>query len=205
MPDAISAGFPSPRRRILQVTEQEVVYQIKDTRHENTLLEARCTPAEFVAICSRNMFWTGTITPCATSACWRHGRRDRPQQPCLLCSVSTNDPSLPRQRWAASLKKHFGVDPLLDTFGQRMKWVGHKQPVPAALNIRSQRHESETFSESGLSRRTATTVLIATVLSFRRVRSGHSRPDTTLQNAMFAHHVRSLDNSFDFPRVQDRS
>jgi hypothetical protein len=43
--------LPISQKRILKVTEEEVVYQSKDTRTK-TLLEARCTPAEFVATLS---------------------------------------------------------------------------------------------------------------------------------------------------------
>jgi len=39
-------------------------------------------------------------------------------------------PRPPRQLWADSLKKHFGVDPLIDEFGQRLKWAGHRPPAP---------------------------------------------------------------------------
>jgi len=46
--------LPISQKRILQVTEQEAVYQIKDTR-TNTLLEARCAPAEFIALLSQHV------------------------------------------------------------------------------------------------------------------------------------------------------
>jgi cytochrome P450 len=39
-------------------------------------------------------------------------------------------PKPQRQRWADSLKQHFGVDPLIDKFGNPMHWVGRRQPVP---------------------------------------------------------------------------
>lgn len=46
--------LPISQRRILQVTEQEVVYQNKDTRTK-TLVETRCTPAEFLALLSQHV------------------------------------------------------------------------------------------------------------------------------------------------------
>ena len=121
--------LPISQKRILEVTEQEVVYQIKDTRTK-TLLETRSTPAEFVAILKQHvldryhhsMRYFGLLAP----------RTKRLTSAAVFALLGQwPRPKPPRQRWAASLKKHFGVDPLLDTFGQRMKWVGHKQPVPA--------------------------------------------------------------------------
>ena len=122
--------LPISQRRILQVTEQEVVYQIKDTR-TNTLLEARCTPAEFIALLSQHvldryhhsMRYFGLLAP----------RTKRLTSAAVFALLGQQPrPKPPRQRWAASLIKHFGVDPLLDTFGRRMKWVGHRQPVPGS-------------------------------------------------------------------------
>jgi hypothetical protein len=65
--------LPISQRRILHVTEQEVVYQYKDTQQSKEtrmkiVQEACCTPAELLP-CSRNMSWIGTSTPCAISAC----------------------------------------------------------------------------------------------------------------------------------------
>ncbi len=33
-----------------------------------------------------------------------------------------------RLSWAASLRKSFGVDPLLDRRGERMRWIGRLKP-----------------------------------------------------------------------------
>ncbi len=43
--------LPIAQKNILKVTKNEVVYLAKDTRTK-TLQEARCTPAEFVALLS---------------------------------------------------------------------------------------------------------------------------------------------------------
>ena len=40
--------------------------------------------------------------------------------------AQTSKPS--RQSWAESLRKHFGVDPLIDLHGQRMRWTEHRAP-----------------------------------------------------------------------------
>jgi hypothetical protein len=122
--------LPISQKRILQVTGQEVVYQSKDTR-TRTPLEARCTPAEFIALLSQHvldryhhsMRYFGLLAP----------RTKRLTSAAVFALLGQQPrPRHPRQRWAASLIKHFGVDPLLDTFGRRMKWVGHRQPVPGS-------------------------------------------------------------------------
>jgi hypothetical protein len=111
--------LPISQKRILQVTEQEVVYQIKDTRTK-TLLEARSTPAEFIALLSQHildryrhsMRYFGLLAP----------RTKRATSAAVFALLGQQPrPKPPRQRWAASLKKHFGVDPLIDAFGHRMK------------------------------------------------------------------------------------
>lgn len=120
--------LPISQKRILRVTEQQVVYQAKDTR-TNTLLEARSTPAEFVAILSQHvldryrhsMRYFGLLAPRTkklTSAAVFALLGQRPQS------------KPPRQRWADSLKRHFGIDPLIDAFGHRMHWVEHRRSVP---------------------------------------------------------------------------
>ncbi len=38
-------------------------------------------------------------------------------------------PRPPRLSWANSLRKHFGVDPLVDSEGRTMHWTGRLTPV----------------------------------------------------------------------------
>jgi hypothetical protein len=121
--------LPISQKRILEITEQEVVYQSKDTKTK-TLLETRCTLTEFVAILSahvldryqHSMRYFGLLAP----------RTKRQSSAAVFALLSQQPRSRPqRQGWADSLKKHFGIDPLIDAFGHRMQWVGHRQPVPA--------------------------------------------------------------------------
>jgi len=39
-----------------------------------------------------------------------------------------------RLRWATSMQKCFGVDPLVDRAGQRMRWARRVPPVPTLSN-----------------------------------------------------------------------
>lgn len=119
--------LPISLKRILQVTREEVVYESKDTRNR-TLLESRCTPSEFVDMLSQHildryqhsMRYFGFLAP----------RTKRQTSAALFALLGQPArPRPPRQAWADSLKKHFGVDPLIDEFGHRMKWVGHRAPA----------------------------------------------------------------------------
>ena len=129
--------LPIAQNRILQVTEDEVVYLAKDTRTK-TLQETSCTPAEFVAMLSphvldryqHSMRYYGLLAPLTkklTSAAVFAllGQHPRPKPP--------------RQGWADSLKQHFGVDPLIDEFGDSMHWVGRRQPVPVRPGLTARR------------------------------------------------------------------
>ena len=120
--------LPISQKRILKVTAQEVVYLSKDTRTK-TLVETRCTPTEFIAKLSqhvleryqRSMRYFGLLAP----------RTKRQTSAAMFALLGQHKrPKPPRQRWADSLKEHFGVDPLIDASGNRMKWIGYRQPVP---------------------------------------------------------------------------
>jgi hypothetical protein len=116
--------LPISQRRILRVTPDEVVYQSKDTR-THTITENRRRPEELVVMLSlhvldryrHSMRYFGLLAPRtkaqtskAVFALLGQSRRRKP----------------PRQNWAQSMKKHFGVDPLIDSHGQRMRWIGHR-------------------------------------------------------------------------------
>ena len=109
-------------------TQDEVVYLAKDTKTK-TLQETRCTPTEFVAMLSphvldryrHSMRYFGLLAP----------RTKRLTSPAVFELLGQHPrPKPPRQGWADSLKQHFGVDPLVDEFGNPMHWVGRRQPVP---------------------------------------------------------------------------
>jgi hypothetical protein len=120
--------LPIAQNRILKVTEDEVVYLAKDTRTK-TFQETSCTPAEFVAMLSphvldryqHSMRYYGLLAP----------RTKRLTSAAVFALLGQHPrPKPPRQGWADLLKQHFGVDPLIDEFGNPMQWVGRRQPVP---------------------------------------------------------------------------
>jgi Putative transposase len=127
--------LPISQRRILHVTEQEVVYQYKDTQRSKEtgmqiVREARSTPPEFIAMLSEHvldpyqhsMRYFGLLAPRAkrtTSAAFF----------LLLGQKQRSRP--PRLNWRNSLLRDFHVDPLLDNHGQRLHWVRSLQPTSA--------------------------------------------------------------------------
>jgi hypothetical protein len=123
--------LPITQKNILKVTENEVVYLAKETRTK-TLEETHCTPAEFVALlsphvldrCQHSMRYFGLLAP----------RTKRLTCGAVFALLGQHPPPKPpRQPWRDSLKQHFGVDPLIDEFGNPMHWVGRRQPVPDVI------------------------------------------------------------------------
>jgi len=117
---------PIAQRRITYIGERTVTFWYKDKklgRH----LQVQCSPEEFVdrwaqhlperyqhAVRSFGLFAPRALGQCsgAIFAILGQERRPRPR---------------PR-RWADSLKRDFGYDPLLDSAGKRMKWVRRLAP-----------------------------------------------------------------------------
>jgi hypothetical protein len=119
--------LPISQRRILKVSSEEVVYQSKDT-WAKILVEARCSPTEFVAMLSPHVLdrykhsvrYFGLLAP-----------RPKSQSSATLFALigQRKQPKPPRMPWAASRWKHFGVDPLFDSSGHRLRWVRFQQPI----------------------------------------------------------------------------
>ena len=113
--------LPISQRRILSVTDKEVVYQSKDTR-TGILIETRATPPEFVALLSdhvldhyrHSMRYFGLLAPRA-----RHATSSA----IFLLLGQTKRPRPPRPSWRSSLIQNFKADPLRDSKGQPMRWV----------------------------------------------------------------------------------
>jgi Putative transposase len=118
--------LPIGQKRILRVSEEEIVFLGKIKRL-GPQVEYRCTLTEFVGMLSEHvqdryqhsMRYYGLLAP----------RTKKLTSAALFALLGQNQlPKPPRERWAASLKKHFGIDPLLDEFGDRMRWVGRRKP-----------------------------------------------------------------------------
>jgi Putative transposase/Transposase zinc-binding domain len=119
--------LPIAQNRILKVTEDEVIYLAKDTKTK-TLQETRCTPAEFVAMLSPHVLdryqhairYFGLLAPRA---------RNRTSAALFVLLDQDKHPRPKRLSWQASLRRYFGVDPLIDSHGQPMHWLRRQKPV----------------------------------------------------------------------------
>ena len=123
--------LPIAQNRILKVTEDEVVYLAKDTK-KKTLQETRCTPAEFVAMLSphvldryqHSMRYFGLLAP---------GSKARTSAALFLLLGQQKHARPRRLSWAFSLRRDFGVNPLIDSHGQAMHWVRRQEPVTGEI------------------------------------------------------------------------
>ena len=118
---------PIPLNHILKITDQEVRFSAKDTRAKRKV-ELVWPKEKFVATLGEHvpdryrhaMRYFGRLAPrskrrmsAALFALLKQKRRPRPA----------------RLSWADSLGRDFGVNPLVDSRGQRMLWVGRRKPV----------------------------------------------------------------------------
>jgi hypothetical protein len=111
------------------IDRQEIRFVTKDTRTKRTM-ETTYTPADFVAALAdhvpdrylHNVRYFGLLAPRVKS-------QTHDAVFALLGQKRLGKPS--RLRWATSLQKSFGVDPLLDRDGGRMRRV---PPRPAATS-----------------------------------------------------------------------
>ena len=124
---------PIAQHRFRKIDRQEIRFVTKDTRTKRTV-ETTYTPAEFLATLAdhipdryrHNIRYFGLLAP-------RVKGRTHDVVFALLGQERLGKPR--RLRWAAFMKKSFGVDPLLDREGQRMRWTRRLPPAltgPAA-------------------------------------------------------------------------
>ena len=112
---------PIAKWRILKVAAGEVEYVAKDTR-QGVLATARCTLDRFVRLLAAHVpdnyrhaiRYFGILAPRA---------RAQMYAALFLLLGQEQRPRPQRVSWRASLLKYFGVDPMIDSFGQEMHWV----------------------------------------------------------------------------------
>ena len=122
---------PIAQRRFLKVTEREVEFLTKDKRLRR-VVTTRYSIEQFIALWADQVpdryrhaiRYFGLLAPGTKSRTWAalfvllgQERRPRPH----------------RLSWRNSLRKSFGVDPLVDRNGQPMKWVRRQKPLLASL------------------------------------------------------------------------
>ena len=124
---------PIAQHRFRKIDRQEIRFLTKDTRTKQ-MVETTYTPAKFLTTLAdhipdryrHNIRYFGLLSP-------RVKGRTHDAVFALLGQERQGKPW--RLRWAASLRKSFGVDPLLDREGQRMRWTRQVSPAPARGNV----------------------------------------------------------------------
>ena len=118
---------PIAQHRFRTISHQEIRFLTKDTRSGRTV-ETKYSPAEFLKLLAdhtpdryrHNIRRFGLLAPRVKS-------RTHDAVFALLGQETRAKPG--RLRWATSLKKNFGVDPLADNEGQRMRWNRRLPPT----------------------------------------------------------------------------
>ncbi len=118
---------PIAQHRFVTITNQEVQFLRKDLKLKRQVL-TRYSIEEFVAILAEHV-----------PDRYRHGMRHfgllaprckgRTSAALFALLGQVKRPRPRRLGWAISLRKHFGVDPLIDRRGQSMHWVGRLKPM----------------------------------------------------------------------------
>jgi len=126
---------PITESRITFISKDELEYYAKNTRAKQRV-RLRFTPEAFVKTMEQHVpqhyahgvRYFGLLAPrtkhataAGIFALLRQKRRPRRR----------------RLDWATSLRNHFGTDPLIDSRGQQMKWVGRLKPNHAARYLDS--------------------------------------------------------------------
>jgi hypothetical protein len=121
---------PIAQRRLTRAGNHEIEYLFKDTKNKQ-FVRKRYTNEEFVNILMQHvpdrgrhaMRYFGLVSPRSKARLW------------AAIFVLLNQPQHPhplRSSWRWLRLKTFGTDPLLDSFGRPMHWVGRRAPVTAA-------------------------------------------------------------------------
>lgn len=123
---------PIAQHRFRAINRQEISFVTKDTRTKRTV-ETKYTPADFLATLAdhvpdryrHNVRYFGLLAP----------RAKNRSHDSVFAAVGQHRLGKPnRPRWATSLQKTFGVDPLLDRDGERMRWVRRMPPKPVVIS-----------------------------------------------------------------------
>lgn len=120
---------PIAQHRLTKVGNHEVEYLAKDTRNKR-FISKRYTNEEFVNILMQHvpdrgrhaMRYFGLLSPRSKRRVWAG---------LFVLLNQQRRPHPPRLSWRWLRIKTFGTDPLLDSLGQSMHWVGRREPVKA--------------------------------------------------------------------------
>jgi len=117
---------PIAQRRITQITPQAVEFLTKDLKLGQVVTTRYCMP-DFVSLLGEHIpdryrhtiRYFGLLAP-RTKAC--------SNSTLFLLLKQKQPPRLQRLSWRNSLRKYFGVDPLMDSLNQPMHWFRRLEP-----------------------------------------------------------------------------
>src|SRR5438132_8956548 len=120
---------PIAQCRLLGLSDGEVEFWTKDKKQKRRVT-TRYSLQGFVAVLAEHIAdryrhairYFGLLAPRA---------RNRTSAAVFALVGQVKRPRPKRMSWQASLRKYFGVDPLIDSHGQSMRWVGRLTPVTA--------------------------------------------------------------------------
>lgn len=120
---------PIAQHRLTRMGDHQVEYLAKDTRLRQ-FVRKRYTTEEFVNILIQHvphrgrhaMRYFGLLAPRSKARTWAA---------VFVLLKQKQRPHPRRLAWRWLRRKTFGIDPLLDSFGQPMHWVGRREPVTA--------------------------------------------------------------------------
>ena len=118
---------PIAQRRLLKVTDREVEFLTKEGRTKR-LVKIRYSLEEFIAALAVHVLdryrhairYFGLLAP---------GAKSRTSAALFAILGQQKRPRPKRLSWRNSLLRYFGVDPLIDSRGQVMHWVGRQMPA----------------------------------------------------------------------------
>ena len=119
---------PMAQHRFREIGAQEIRFLTKDTRTKQ-IVKTSYTPAEFLTTLTdhvpdyyrHSVRYFGLLAPRVKSLTY---------DTVFALLGQERLPKPRRLRWAASMKKSFGLDPLLDHEGERMCWARRLPPTP---------------------------------------------------------------------------
>ena len=118
---------PIAQHRFVKITDREVQFWRKDLKEKRRVLtwysieEFVATLAEHVPDRYRHAIrYFGLLAPAS---------KGRTSAALFVLLGQKKRPRPPRLSWRSSLRKDFGVDPLVDRRGQSMHWVGRLRPM----------------------------------------------------------------------------
>jgi hypothetical protein len=119
---------PIAQRRFVKITDKEVVFWTDDLRQKRRVID-RYPVEQFIAHLADHVpdryrhaiRYFGLLAP---------GSKRKTSATIFMLLRQKRRPRPKRLGWRASIQKDFRRDPLIDSAGQTMRWIGRRAPMP---------------------------------------------------------------------------